>query len=69
LSGPPSHPIRRNAIGLVLKALNADVVFRSLPIAADDRDRNGQVVAPEILEKLQAIAVELATRAVAPSAA
>ena len=45
-----------------MKALDADVVFRSVPVRAGDRDPSGEVVTPEIVERLQTIVVELALR-------
>ena len=52
----------RSALRLVMKALDADVVFRSVPVRAGDRDPSGEVVTPEIVERLQTIVVELALR-------
>ena len=51
----------RSALRLVMKALDADVVFRSVPVRAGDRDPSGEVVTPEIVERLQTI-FELALR-------
>lgn len=42
----------RSALRLVMKALDADVVFRSVPVRAGDRDPSGEVVTPEIVERL-----------------
>jgi len=52
----------RSALGLVLEVLDADVDFRSVPVGAGDRDRSGELITPEIVEKLQTLVVELALR-------
>jgi chromate reductase, NAD(P)H dehydrogenase (quinone) len=64
-----AHPDRgqsvRTALGLVLKALNADVVFRSVPITTKDRDVAGEIIDPGIVEQLRAIVADLDDRATA----
>jgi NAD(P)H-dependent FMN reductase len=55
----------RTALGLVLKALNADVIFRSVPITAADRDMAGEIIDPGIVEQLRAIVSDLDDRATA----
>jgi chromate reductase, NAD(P)H dehydrogenase (quinone) len=59
----------RSALGLVLSALDADVVYRSLPVAAGDRDAAGEIISQEITEEMGAIVAELAGRATASAAA
>lgn len=59
----------RYALDLVLKALDADVVHRSLLISHADRDASGEIASPEIAEELYAIVSELAGRAVGVAAA
>lgn len=58
----------RQALDLVLKALDADVVHRSLPVAGGDRDARGEITNPEIAEELHAIVSELAGRAAGAAA-
>jgi NAD(P)H-dependent FMN reductase len=59
----------RQALDLVLRALGADVVHRSVPVAASDRDGDGEIAAPRILQHLRTVAAELTARAGArPSA-
>jgi chromate reductase len=58
----------RQALDLVLKALDADVVHRSLPIAGGDRDASGEITSPEIAQELRAIVSELARRVAAAAA-
>jgi NAD(P)H-dependent FMN reductase len=53
----------RTAFGLVLKALDADVVHRWVPVTAADRDASGEIVDPEVACRLGAIVSELAGRA------
>ena len=55
----------RTALGLVLMALNADVVFSSIPVTGNDRDADGEIIGQAIIEQLQEIVVELDTRATA----
>ena len=57
----------REALGLVLKALHADVVFRSVPVAVDDLDADGEIVRPGIVQQLGRVVAELAARATAPA--
>ena len=56
------------ALGLVLKALNADAVFRSVAVSAEDRNEAGEIISLEIIERLKTIVVELAARATASAA-
>ena len=53
----------RLSLGLVLQAVGADVAYRALPVSAGDRDSDGDVTNPEIIEGLQAIVAELESRA------
>src|SRR4029077_12164889 len=53
----------REALDLVLRALEADVVPRSVPVAPDDRDETGEIDNPEIVDELGAVVAELAERA------
>jgi NAD(P)H-dependent FMN reductase len=59
----------RQALDLVLRALGADVVHRSVPVAASDRDGDGEIAAPRILQHLRTVAAELTARAGAPPSA
>lgn len=53
----------RTALGLVLMALNADVVFSSIPVTGTDRDADGDIIGQAVIEQLQEIVVDLDTRA------
>jgi chromate reductase, NAD(P)H dehydrogenase (quinone) len=59
----------RRALDLVLKALDADVVHRSVPISQADRNASGEITSPEITEELYAIVSDLAGRAAGVAAA
>lgn len=59
----------RAALALVLKALDADVVFRSVPVTGNDRNAAGEIIRPEIIEELDAIVAELDARAPTSAAA
>ena len=61
----------REALKLVLSALDADVTLRFVPVAPSDRDRNGEISNPKIVDELEAVVAELAanlTGRVRPSA-
>lgn len=49
--------------GLVLQAVGADVACRALPVSAGDRDSDGDVTNPVIIEGLKAVVAELESRA------
>lgn len=53
----------RLSLGLVLQAVGADVAYRALPVSAGDRDSDGDVTNPVIIEGLQAVVAELESRA------
>ena len=53
----------RDALALVLKALDADVVHRSVPVAAVVRDERGEIVDPGVVPELGAVVAELTERA------
>jgi len=53
----------REALDLVLSALDADVAHRSVPVASGDRDENGEICNPMIVDELRAVMAELASRA------
>ena len=53
----------REALGLVLTALDADVAYRSVPVSSDDRDDHGEIGNPTIVDELRAVVAELASRA------
>jgi hypothetical protein len=55
----------RTALGLVLTALNADVVFSSMSVTGNDRDPDGEIIGQAIIEQLQEIVVDLDGRALA----
>jgi hypothetical protein len=59
----------RTALALVLQALGAEVVFRSIPVTGNDRIAGGEIIRPQITEKLQVIVAELDARATASAAA
>jgi chromate reductase, NAD(P)H dehydrogenase (quinone) len=52
----------REALDGVLRALDLVVAHYALPIAAADRDADGEIAANEILEHLRAIVAELSER-------
>ncbi len=56
----------RPALDLVLRALGADIVHRSVPVAAGGRDGDGEIAAPRILQHLWTVAAELTARSGAP---
>jgi hypothetical protein len=68
VSPPGRGESLRTALALVLKALDADVVVRSVPVTGNDRNAGGEIIRPEIIEKLQVIVAELDARAVASAA-
>jgi chromate reductase len=51
------------ALDLVLAALAADVVHRSVPVLPGDRDEHGEICNPSIIDELRAAVAELAHRA------
>jgi chromate reductase, NAD(P)H dehydrogenase (quinone) len=53
----------RQALDLVLSALDADIVHRAVPVAPGDRDERGGIVNPALVDELRAVVSELATRA------
>ena len=53
----------REALELVLTALDADVTVHSMPIGHGDRPADGEIVDPQIVDELQAVVVALARRA------
>lgn len=46
--------------------LDAEVVFRSVPVTAGDRNAGGDIIRPEIIEELQGIVAELDARVTVP---
>ena len=62
-AAPPGrgHHVRE-ALCLVLRALDADVVCRSVPVDRSDLDEHGEVGAPTILDALGGVVAELAVR-------
>jgi hypothetical protein len=52
----------REALDGVLRALDLVATHYALPITANDRDANGEIVAHEILEHLRAVVAELSER-------
>jgi chromate reductase, NAD(P)H dehydrogenase (quinone) len=52
----------REALDGVLRALDLVVTHYALPITANDRDADGEIVANEILEHLRAVVAELSER-------
>ena len=42
----------RTALGLVLQALNTDVVFRSVPVTATRSRRGGEIIDQAVVEQL-----------------
>ena len=59
----------REALAHVLRAHNADVTHHHVPIAQRDRDANGEITDPRIVEELRTVVAELAQRASASRAA
>jgi NAD(P)H-dependent FMN reductase len=59
----------RGAIDLVLRALDARVQHRAVPIGRADRDPDGEIRDPRIVVELGAVVAELAQRSRRPSAA
>ncbi len=57
----------REALGLVMTALDADVAYFSVPVVPGDRDANGEVSDPRIIHELRAVVGELAQRAAQPA--
>lgn len=62
ISAPGRRRRLRAALGDVLAALEADVVWASVPISDADRDIHGAVAAPVVLTQLRMIVEELAIR-------
>ena len=52
----------RAALDAVLQALTAEVVHQSVPVSAADRDARGEIVDPDVVDALGAVAMELAAR-------
>lgn len=59
----------REALAHVLTAIDADAVFRSVPIALTDIDPDGEIATPKVIADLRAIVLELASRTSAAIAA
>lgn len=59
----------REALAHVLTAIDADVVFRSVPIATSDLDPDGEVATPDVVAELRSIVAELASRSSAAAVA
>jgi len=53
----------RAALAQVLQALDADVVVHAVPIAERDKDGDGELRAPAILDALEVVVADLARRA------
>ena len=56
----------RAALELVFQALDADVAYYTLPLAASDRDARGEVSDPRFINELRAVVGELVERATRP---
>jgi NAD(P)H-dependent FMN reductase len=52
-----------------ITAIDADAVFRSVPVTDADRDAGGEVCNPKVVAELRTIVSELAMRASAATAA
>jgi NAD(P)H-dependent FMN reductase len=67
---PPGRGARvREALDHVLSALDLDVSHHAVPIGPSDRDASGEVVDPEIVERLLAVVSGLSRRSAAAAAA